>query len=67
MGGEMGGEMRKGVMGKRDMEGLTERGKWERGQRGGGRERRGKRRLDFTDGYDEVPGWKEVTVFSDSV
>ena len=27
--------------------------------------RRGKRRGDFIDGYDEMPGWNEVTVFSD--
>ena len=26
-----------------------------RGQKGGGE--RGKRRVDFTDGYDEMPGW----------
>ena len=36
------------------------------GQRVGGR-RRGKRRGDFTGGYDEMPGWNEVTEFSDFV
>ena len=36
------------------------------GHKGKGR-RRGKRRGDFTDGYDEMPGWNEVTVFADFV
>ena len=31
------------------------RGETGRGQKGGGE--RGKRRVDFTDGYDEMPGW----------
>ena len=40
----------------------------------GGKEEGSKRRGDFTDGYDEMPGWtygmpwsNEVTVFSDFV
>ena len=37
-----------------------------KGAMGRGR-RRGKRRGDFIDGYDEMPGWKEVTEFSDFV
>ena len=42
-------------------------GRWRReGQKGEGR-RRGKRRGDFTDGYNEMPGWNEVTEFSDFV
>ena len=30
-----------------------------------GRGRRGKWRADFIDGYDEMPGWNEVSEFSD--
>ena len=46
--------------------GNEEGGKMERGQQGGGKgerggdgegRRRGKRRGDFTDGYDGMPGW----------
>ena len=44
--------------------GNGEGGEMGRGQRGGGKEvgmgrgrRRGKRRGDFTDGYDGMPGW----------
>ena len=55
-------EMGKGAMAKGDREGLTGRGIRERGKGEG--EKKGKRRGDFTDGYDEMPGWKEVTVFS---
>ena len=62
----------------RDGEGVTGRRRQGRGQRGGGTKgrgrRRGKRREDFTVGYDEMPGWiygmlgwKEVTEFSDFV
>ena len=55
--------------------GAMERGRWGVGNRKGktvkwakGRGRkRGKRRGDFTDGYDEEPGWNEVTEFSDFV
>ena len=57
--GRWGGGNRKRDMGK--------------GAKGRGR-RRGKRRGEFTDGYDEMtgwtygmPGWNEVTVFSDFV
>ena len=55
-GGQGEEEMERGAMGKG--------GKMGRGQRGGGKEvgmgrgrRRGKRRGDFTDGYDGMPGW----------
>ena len=41
----------------------AETGKWAKGR---GR-KRGKRRGDFTDGYDEEPGWNEVIEFSDFV
>ena len=44
-----------------DGEGATGRGRRGSGQRGG--EKKGKRRGDFTEGYDEEPGWNEVTVF----
>ena len=37
-----------------------------KGAKGRGR-RRGKRRGDFADGYDEMQGWNEVTQFSDFV
>ena len=38
---------------------------WEMGKVAKGRGRsRGKRRVDFTDGYDEMPGWNEVVEFS---
>ena len=47
--GRWGGGNRKGETGKR--------------VKGRGR-RRGKRRGDFTDGYDEMPGWNEVSEFS---
>ena len=51
------GDNRKGVNG----EGKMGRGIWEggKGERGGvgKRRRRGKRRGDFTDGYDGMPGW----------
>ena len=43
--------------------GKGEMGKWAKGR---GR-KRGKRKGDFTDGYDEEPGWNEVTEFSDFV
>ena len=51
------------------------RGAMGRGRCGGGNRKwakgrgrkRGKRRGDFTDGYDEEPGWNEVTEFSDFV
>ena len=58
-------EMGKGVMGRGDGERLTGSGRWERGQWGGGEE--GPRSGDFTDGYDELSGWKAVTEFSDFV
>ena len=58
----------KGKMGRRQQEGGDVEG-----GKGEGR-RRGKRRRDFTDGYDEMPGWtygmpgwSEVTEFSDFV
>ena len=50
--GRWGGGNRKGEMGK-----------WAKGR---GR-KRGNRRGDFTDGYDEEYGWNEVTEFSDFV
>ena len=59
------GEMGKGAMGRGDGEGLKGRGRWERGQIKVRGRRRGKRRGDFTDGYDEMSWWKEVTEFSD--
>ena len=56
------------------------RGRWGEGNKKGEtwskgeQRRRGKRRGDFTDGYDEMPGWtygmpgwNEVTEFSDFV
>ena len=50
-------------MGRGDGEGANRKG--ETGKVGKGRGRkRGKRRVDFTDGYDEEPGWNEVTEFS---
>ena len=51
-------------------------GRWEGGNGEGGMmkevemgrgRRRGKRRGYFTDGYDEMPGWNEVTVLADFV
>ena len=79
-GREWGGvdrEIRRGQWGGGG--GAVERGRWGGGNRKGetgkgvGR-RRGKTRGDFTDGYDEMPGWtygmpgwNEVTVFSDFV
>ena len=42
------------------------KGEMGRGAKGRGR-KRDKRRGDFTDGYDEMPGWNEVTEFSDFV
>ena len=59
--GEEEGGNGKGEMGRGQLEG----GDGE-GHKGEGR-RRGKRRGDFTDGYDEMPGWNEVTVFADFV
>ena len=70
-----------GEMGRGNLEGKGGNGKGEmgRGQQEGGDSkgangrgrRRGKRRGDFTDGYDEMPrwtygmpGWNEVTKFS---
>ena len=60
--GEEEGGNGKGEMGRGQQEGGGEK----KGHKGEGR-RRGKRRGDFTDGYDEMPGWNEVTVFSDFV
>ena len=63
----MGGLDWEGAMGRR----ATGRGRWRggngkeemaKGAKGRGR-RRGKRRVDFRDGYDEMPGCNEVTVF----
>ena len=51
--------MGRGRWGGGNRKGETEKGTKVRGRR------RGKRRGDFTDGYDEMPGWNEVTVFSD--
>ena len=62
--GQQGGEMERGAWGGGDGEG-DHGGS---GQRGGDGEvvsgegrlgwgERGKRRVDFTDGYDEMPGW----------
>ena len=55
-GGKREEEMEREAMGKE--------GKMGRGQQGGGKEvgmgrgrKRGKRRGDFTDGYDGMPGW----------
>ena len=65
MGG-VGGEMAMGRMrlrrgnGDREMgRGAMVRRETGEGERGGatGRERRGKNREDFTDGYDGMPGW----------
>ena len=69
-----GGEDWEGAMGRGDGgRGTTGVGRRARGQRGGGKGK-GKRRGDFTDGYDEMPGWtyripewNEVTEFSDFV
>ena len=62
-GGNGKGEMGRVATGREDGEGGKMRGK-----------KRGKRRGDFTDGYDEmpgwtygIPGWNEVTEFSDFV
>ena len=72
---------REGEMGRDNLEGKGGNGKGEmgRGQQEGGDSkwangrgrRRGKRRGNFTDGYDEMPrwtygmpGWNEVTKFS---
>ena len=55
------GAMRKGRWGG---------GKQEEGDGEGGKgkgEKKGKRKGDFTDGYDEMPGWNKVTEFSDFV
>ena len=58
--------MERGAMGRGAM-GKLRWGEGNRtGEKGRGR-RRGKRRGDFTDGYDEMPGWNEVTEFSDFV
>ena len=59
--GEGEGGNGKGEMGR----GRQEGGDGEVGKRVG--EKKGKRRGDFTDGYDEEPGWNEVTEFSDFV
>ena len=66
--GEGEGGNEKGEMGREQQEG----GDGEGGKGEG--ERRGKRRGDFTDGYEEMPGWtygmpewNEVTEFSDFV
>ena len=58
--------------GNGEMEVGNEKGGMGRGQQKGGDgevgkgegRKRGKRRGDFTDGYDEEPGWNEVTEFS---
>ena len=53
--------------------GSKRKGRTGKGEKGRGR-RRGKRKGDFTGGYDEMlgwtygmPGWNEVTEFSDFV
>ena len=56
-------EMGRGAMGRGGWKGGN--GNREGGKGEGGRE--GKRRGDFTDGYDKMPGWNEVTDFSDFV
>ena len=53
--------MRKGRWGGGSRKRETGKGAKVRGRR------RGKRRGDFTDGYDEMPGWNKVTEFSDFV
>ena len=65
---KLGGGNREGEWGKGQQEGEDREG----GKREG--RRRGMRRGDFTDGYDEMPGWtygmpgwNEVTEFSDFV
>ena len=50
-------------MGRGRWVGGNRKGETGKGSKGRGR-RRGKRRGDFTDGYDEMPGWNEVTLFS---
>ena len=72
-GGETGkGKTRRG-RGQWEGGGGNRKGKTGKGAKGRGR-RRGKRRGDFTDGYDEMPGWtygmpgwNEVTELSDFV
>ena len=51
----------RGAVGRR-WGGGNRKGETGKGAKGRGR-RRGKRRVEFTDGYDEMPGWNEVTVF----
>ena len=66
-GGQGEEEMERGAMGKG--------GKMGRGQRGGGKgkemgmgrgRRKGKRRGDFTDGYNGMPGWTQAIGFINS-
>ena len=59
----------RGAMGRGRWGGSNRKGETGKGAKGVGR-RRGKTRGDFTDGYDEMPGWtygmpgwNEVTVF----
>ena len=53
-GGQREEEMERGAVGKRGEDGKGATGRGERWGRG---RRRGKRRGDFTDGYDGMPGW----------
>ena len=69
-GGTREGE---GAMGRGRLGGGNRKGETWKGAKGRAEER-GKRRGDFTDGYDEMPrwtygmpGWNEVTEFSDFV
>ena len=58
-GGQGEEEMERGAMGKGGEDGKGAMGRGGKGKemgRGRGR-RRGKRRGDFTDGYDGMPGW----------
>ena len=71
--GEMGRVRLGWGNGKEEMGRRQQVGETGKGAKGRGR-RRGKRRGDFTDGYDEMPWytygmpkWNEVTVFSDFV
>ena len=65
---KLGGGSREGVWG--NGKGEMGRGQQEGGDGEGGKgegRRRGMRRGVFTDGYDEMPGWNEVTEFFDFV
>ena len=71
LGGSMG--RGRGAMGMGRWGGGNRKGETGKGSKGRGR-RRGKRRGNFTDGYNEMPGWtygmpgwNEVTEFSDFV